>query len=58
MAVTSSVIAAGTIAYGFVARADGRMLGTLLAPFLADWRPVVRPTALPTLALLAVGRVR
>jgi len=55
VALTGSVIAAGTVAYGFVARADGAVLGTSLAPFLADARPVVRPTMLPALVLLAVA---
>jgi methylthioxylose transferase len=48
-------VAAATIAYGFAARADGTRLGASLAPFLWDWRPSVRASAVPAAALLAVG---
>ena len=49
------VIAAATIAYGFAARAEGTRLGASLAPFLWDWRPTLRASALPAAALLALG---
>lgn len=42
-----TLVAAATIAYGISARADGVELGAGLAPFLADWRPSFRPTAIP-----------
>jgi methylthioxylose transferase len=48
-------IAAATIAYGAAARADGAELGASLAPFLWDWDPTVRASALPAVALLAAG---
>lgn len=48
-------LAAGTIAYGFAARAEGTRLGASLAPFLWDWRPTLGASALPGAALLAVG---
>jgi methylthioxylose transferase len=48
-------IAAATIAYGFAARADGTKLGASLAPFLWDWRPTLRASAVPAAALLAIG---
>src|ERR687891_1812044 len=48
-------LAAGTIAYGFVARAEGTRLGASLAPFLWDWRPTLSASALPATALLATG---
>jgi hypothetical protein len=48
-------LAATTIAYGFAARADGTRLGASLAPFLWDWRPTLRASAVPAAALLAVG---
>src|ERR687895_167985 len=48
-------LAAATIGYGFMARADGTRLGASLAPFLWDWRPSVRTSALPAAALLALG---
>ena len=48
-------LAAGTIAYGFAARAEGTRLGASLAPFLWDWRPTLGASALPAAALLAVG---
>lgn len=53
--VTAFAVAAATIAYGFAARANGSELGASLAPFLWDWRPVVRGSALPAVAVLAVG---
>ncbi len=48
-------LGAGTIAYGFAARAQGNTLGASLAPFLWDWRPVVRPSAIPAVVVLASG---
>jgi hypothetical protein len=48
-------LAAGTVAYGFAARAEGTRLGASLAPFLWDWRPDLRTSALPAAALLATG---
>jgi methylthioxylose transferase len=48
-------LAAATIAYGFAARADGTRLGASLAPFLWDWRPSLRVSAIPAAALLAIG---
>ena len=48
-------MAVATIAYGLSARAKGVELGAGLAPFLADWRPALRPTALPAVALLVAG---
>ncbi len=50
-----TAVALATIAYGLGARANGVELGAGLAPFLADWRPALRPTALPAVALLVVG---
>src|SRR5919109_3915996 len=50
-----AAMAAATIAYGWTARANGVRLGAGLAPLLAAWEPVVRPTALPAVALLALG---
>src|ERR671922_1408576 len=52
-----TAIAAVTVAYGWTARANGVRLGAGLAPLLADWEPVVRVSALPAVALLAVGVV-
>lgn len=52
----ATAIAAATIAYGLNARANGVELGAGLAPFLADWRPAFRPTAIPA-ALLLIGGV-
>src|ERR687892_156754 len=48
-------LAAGTIAYGFAARAEGTRLGASLAPFLWDWRPDLGTSALPAASLLATG---
>src|SRR5919106_6038400 len=48
-------LAAATIAYGFVARAEGTRLGASLAPFLWDWRPTLQASALPAAVLLALG---
>ena len=48
-------LAAATIGYGFMARADGTRLGASLAPFLWDWRPSLRTSALPAAVLLALG---
>jgi methylthioxylose transferase len=50
-----AALAAATVAFGWIARANGVRLGAGLAPLLADWRPVVRPSALPAVALLAGG---
>jgi methylthioxylose transferase len=55
-AVGTALVAA-TVAVGLAARASGVRLGAGLAPFLADWRPVVRPSALPAVALLAAAVV-
>ena len=49
------MVAAATIAYGLDARASGVELGAGLAPFLADWRPTLRPSAIPAVALLIAG---
>jgi hypothetical protein len=51
-----TLVATATIAYGISARADGVQLGAGLAPFLADWRPSFRPTAIPAVVLL-IGSV-
>jgi methylthioxylose transferase len=51
-----AVVAAATITYGFSARASGVQLGAGLAPFLADWRPAFRPTAIPAVVLM-IGAV-
>ena len=48
-------VAAATIAYGFAARAGGVQLGASLAPFLWDWEPRVRTSALPAVGLLVAG---
>src|ERR671914_51898 len=48
-------LAAATIAYGFVARAEGIRLGASLAPFLWDWRPTLGASAIPAAVLLALG---
>ena len=53
--VAGLAVATATIAYGFAARADGTKLGASLAPFLWDWRPSLRASALPAVALLAIG---
>ena len=53
--VAGFAVAAATVAYGFVARANGTELGASLAPFLWDWRPRVHALALPAVALLAAG---
>src|SRR5919108_1685231 len=50
-----AAVAAATLAYGWIARASGVRLGAGLAPLLADWRPVLRPSALPAIVLLAAG---
>jgi hypothetical protein len=42
-----AAVAAATLAFGWIARAGGVRLGAGLAPLLADWRPVLRPSALP-----------
>jgi hypothetical protein len=47
--------ATATLAFGLIARASGVRLGAGLAPLLADWRPVLRPSALPAILLLAGG---
>jgi hypothetical protein len=48
-------LAAGTIAYGWTARAAGHQLGASLAPFLWDWRPKLGPEALVAAVLLLAG---
>jgi hypothetical protein len=50
-----AAIAVATVAYGWSARANGVRLGAGLAPLLAAWDPVLRPSALPAVALLAAG---
>jgi methylthioxylose transferase len=50
-----AALAGATIAYGLIARASDVRLGAALAPFLADWAPAVRPSALPAAALLVAG---
>ena len=50
-----AALAAGTIAYGLAVTVSGTRLGASLAPFLAEWAPVVRPSAIPAVALLALG---
>jgi methylthioxylose transferase len=49
--------AVATVAYGWIARASGVRLGAGLAPLVADWRPVLRASALPAVVLLAGGVV-
>jgi hypothetical protein len=51
----AAALAGATIAYGLVARAGDVRLGASLAPFLADWAPAVRPSAVPAAVLLAGG---
>lgn len=46
-------LAAATIAYGFAARVEGTRLGASLAPFLWDWSPSLRASAIPAAVLLA-----
>jgi methylthioxylose transferase len=46
---------AATVAVGLTARANGVQLGAGLAPFLADWRPILRPSALPAAVVLTAG---
>ncbi len=53
--VIAFALGAATIAYGFAARAQGTELGASLAPFLWDWRPVVRPSAVPAVVVLLAG---
>ena len=53
--VLGLAVVAGTVAFGLAARARGVELGAGLAPFLADWRPSVAPSAIPAVVLLAVG---
>ncbi len=50
-----AVLAVFTVAFGLAAQARGERLGASLAPFLADWRPMLRPSALPAALLLAGG---
>jgi hypothetical protein len=50
-----AALGGATIVYGVIARASDVRLGASLAPFLADWAPVVRPSALPAIGLLAAG---
>jgi methylthioxylose transferase len=51
--VLAFAVLAVTVAVGLTARANGVRLGAGLAPFLADWRPLLRPSAIPAAALLA-----
>ncbi len=51
-----AALAAATLAYGWVATASGERLGASLAPLLASWSPVLRPSALPA-ALLLIAAV-
>ncbi len=51
----ATAIGAATIAYGLGTQASGGRLGAGLAPFLADWRPALRLTAVPAVILLSVG---
>jgi methylthioxylose transferase len=51
----AAALAGATIAYGLLARAGDVRLGASLAPFLADWDPSVRPSAVPAAALLVAG---
>jgi hypothetical protein len=53
--VAGLALAAATIAYGFAGRADGTRLGASLAPFLWQWRPSLRDSTLPAVAVLAIG---
>jgi hypothetical protein len=46
---------AATVAVGLTARANGVRLGAGLAPFLADWRPLLPPSAIPAAALLTAA---
>jgi methylthioxylose transferase len=46
-----------TVAVGLAARANGVRLGAGLAPFLADWRPLLRPSAIPAAGLLTAAVV-
>ena len=46
---------AATVTVGLTATANGVRLGAGLAPFLADWRPVLRPSALPAAAVVVAG---
>jgi methylthioxylose transferase len=52
-----AAVVAATLAFGWIARANGARLGAGLAPLLADWRPALRPSALPAVVLLAGGVV-
>lgn len=49
------VLVACTFSYGLIARASGVRLGASLAPLLADWDPVLEPSALASVTLLAAG---
>jgi methylthioxylose transferase len=51
--VLGFALIAATVAFGLTARMSGVQLGAGLAPFLADWRPILRPSAIPATALLA-----
>jgi hypothetical protein len=50
-------LVSATVAVGLTARAGGVELGAGLAPFLADWRPAVHPTAIPAAGLLAAAAI-
>ena len=51
----AAALAGATITVGLFARAGDVRLGASLAPFLADWAPTVRPSAVPAAALLVAG---
>ena len=53
--VAGLAIVGATFAWGLAAKASGTRLGASLAPLLADWAPVVRPSALPAALLLVAG---
>jgi methylthioxylose transferase len=52
-----AAVACATLAFGWIARSNGVRLGAGLAPLLAEWRPVLRPSALPAIAVLTGGVV-
>ena len=53
--IAVAVVSVATVAFGLSAQASGERLGAGLAPFLADWRPLLRPSAIPAAVLLAGG---
>jgi hypothetical protein len=50
-----ALLVGGTFAYGLAARASGVRLGASLAPLLAAWSPVLRPSAIPAVLVLAAA---